>query len=366
MNGYSTCSVVATQENITDLLYFLKERGFVTSTVSLDYLVRNPQCKYLTAYVSRDERKASLQSVNNLNHFYSVEAFRCHIIDNFPPNFSVLIKNTEDAENLIKNYSQFFKDRDFDISSFTLDAYISKNSSKVLVPFNYLTTNKKGDNKSLCFTSAEYKNWAGRILCKTVDEFLNKIEEHYKITKNAQIVEASNKVESTKIYSIDFRAEYLRDQQGNILYSWESFVGYVIGNIYDILSSKIDKKLMIEQLLELSDSDFFLNLYLQDGIIIRWMRSDIVPIDSFTCYCVGDFRKKLKESTENVTAKSNDLIPISSFYLEPEEEDIIVKSILPPKCTIKNNSVEKENSTIFTPLVNGYKLLLRRKRRRCS
>ena len=359
MNGYNTCSVVATQENITDLLYFLKERGFVTSTVSLDYLVRNPQCKYLHIYVSRDGRNASLQTIINTTHFHAIEAFKCHIIDNFPPNFSVLIKNTEDAENLIKNYSQFFKDRDFDISSFTLDVYSSKNSSKVLVPFNYLTTNKKGDNKSLCFTSAEYKDWAGRILCKTVDEFLNKIAEHYKPNKS---IEPCNKTNSTKIYSIDFRAEYLRDQQGNILYSWESFVRYVIGNINDILSSKIDKKLLIEQLLELSDSDFFLNLYLQDGIIIRWMRSDIVPIDSFTCYCVGDFRKKLKE----IGIKLSDPIPISSFYLEENQDEVVVKSILLPKVTIKNNSVEKENSTIFTPLVNEYKLLLRRKRRRCS
>ena len=359
MNGYSTCSIVATQENITDLLYFLKERGFVTSTVSLDYLVLNPQCKYLTAYVSRDERKASLQSTNYTLHFYSVAAFKCHIIDNFPPNFSVLVKNTEDAENLIKNYSQFFKNRGFDISAFTLNAYNSKNSSKVRIPFNYLTTNKQGYSKSLCFTSMAYKNWAGRILCKTEDEFLNKIEEHYKPDKS---IEPCNKTNSTKVYSIDFRAEYLRDQQGNILYSWESFVRYVIGNIDDILSSKIDKKLMIEQLLELSDSDFFLNLYLENGNIVRWIRSDIVPIDSFTCYCVGDFRKKLKE----IDIKLSDPIPISSFYLEENQDEVVVKSILPPKVTIKNNSVEKENSTIFTPLVNGYKLLLRRKRRRCS
>lgn len=341
MNGYSTCSVVATQENITDLLYFLKERGFVTSTVSLDYLVRNPQCKYLNIYVSRDERKASLQITHDTTLFHSIESFKLHIIDNFPPNFSVLIKNAEDAENLIKNYSQFFKDRGFDISSFTLDAYTSNHGSKLFVPLNHLTTNKKGDNRSLCFTSAEYKNWAGRILCKSVDEFLNKIAKHYKPNKS---VETCNETNSTKVYSIDFRAEYLNDQQSIILYSWENFVRYVIGNIDDILSSKIDKKLLIEQLLELSDSDFFLNLYLQDGVITRWMKSNIAPIDSFVCYCVGDFRKKLKESSD----RPSSLIPISSFYLEVEQE------------------MEKENSTIFTPLVNGYKLLLRRKRRRCS
>ena len=363
MNGYSICSVVATQENITDLLYFLKERGFVPSAVSLDYLVQNPQCKYLTAYISRDERKASLQSINNPNHFYSVEAFKCHIIDNFPPNFSVLIKNTEDAENLIKNYSQFFKDRDFDISSFTLDAYSSKNSSKVFVPFNYLTTNKKGDNKSLCFTSAEYKNWAGRILCKTVDEFLNKIAEHYKPNKS---IEPCNKTNSTKVYSIDFRAEYLNDQQNNVLYSWEGFVICVLSKLEDVLSNKIDKESLTKQLLELSDSDFFLNLYLENGTIVRWVRSTIAPKDSFICYSIKDFRKKLKESTENVTAKSNDLIPISSFYLEPEEEDIIVKSILPPKFTAKINTVKKDSPFAFTILINRNKLLLRRKRRRCS
>ena len=112
MNGYSTCSIVATQENITDLLYFLKERGFVTSTVSLDYLVRNPQCKYLHIYVSREERKASLQNVWNTTHFHNIKDFKFHITNNFPPNFSVLIKNTEDAKSLIENYSKFFKDRE--------------------------------------------------------------------------------------------------------------------------------------------------------------------------------------------------------------------------------------------------------------
>ena len=187
MNGYSTCSVVATQENITDLLYFLKERGFVTSTVSLDYLVRNPQCKYLHIYVSRDNRKASLQTIINTTHFHNIKDFKFHITNNFPPNFSVLIKNTEDAKSLIENYSQFFKDREFDLSSFNLDAYNSKNMSKIFVPLNYLTTNKQGNNKALCFTSAEYKNWAGRILCKSVDEFLEKIEEHYKPNKKEEV-----------------------------------------------------------------------------------------------------------------------------------------------------------------------------------
>ena len=363
MNGYSTCSVIATQENITDLLYFLKERGFVTSTASLDYLVRNPQCKYLTIYVSRGERRASLQIVNDTTHFHAIEAFRCHIIDNFPPNFSVLVKNTEDAKNLIENYNQFFKDRGFDLSSFTLDAYSSKNSSKVFVPLNYLTTNKKGDSKSLCFTSMAYKNWAGRVLCKSVDEFLEKIEEHYKPSKS---VETCNTTNSTKVYSIDFRAEYLNDQQNNVLYSWKWFVRYVIGNIEDVLSNKIDKESLTKQLLELSDSDFFLNLYLENGTIVRWVRSTIAPKDSFICYSVKDFRKKLKESTENVTAKSNDLIPISSFYLEPEEEDIIVKSILPPKFTEKINTVKKDSPFAFTILINRNKLLLRRKIRRCS
>lgn len=354
MNGYSTCSVVATQENITDLLYFLKERGFVTSTVSLDYLVRNPQCKYLHIYVSRDERKASLRSINDTTHFHAIAAFRCHIIDNFPPNFSVLVKNTEDAKSLIENYSQFFKDRGFDLSSFSLDAYSSKNSSKILTPLNYLTTNKQGNNKALCFTSMAYKNWAGRILCKSADEFLNKIAEHYKPNKS---VETCNKTNSTKVYSIDFRAEYC-----NVSYSWEGFVTYVIRDIEDILSPKIAKEPMIEQLLGLSDSNFFLNLYLENGSIVRWVRSTIAPKDSFTCYSVKDFRNKLRESD----AKPSDPIPISSFYLEVEEEDIVVKSILPPGVTVKNNSVEKDNPFAFTILINRNKLLLRRKRRRCS
>lgn len=340
MNGYSTCSVVATQENITDLLYFLKERGFVTSTVSLDYLVRNPQCKYLHIYVSRDNRKAYLQNVWNTTHFHNIKDFKFHITNNFPPNFSVLIKNTEDAKSLIENYSQFFKDREFDLSSFNLDAYSSKNMSNVSVSLNYLTTNKKGDNKSLCFTSEEYKNWAGRILCKSVDEFLNKIAEHYKITKKAQIVEAANKVDSIKIYSIEFRAEYLENRQDNFLCSWEMFVKYVIRNLEDILSNKIDKEYLTKYLLELSGSDFFLNLYLQDGVITRWMKSNIAPTDSFICYSVGDFRKELIKRGNNLNA----LIPISSFCLEIEQE------------------IRKENSTTFTPLEDNYRLLLRRNR----
>lgn len=337
MNGYSTCSVVATQENITDLLYFLKERGFVTSSVSLDYLVRNPQCKYLHIYVSREERKASLQNVCNTTHFHAIEAFRCHIIDNFPPNFSVLVKNTEEAKNIIKNYNQFFKDRGFDLSSFTLDAYSSKDSSKILTPLNYLTTNKKGDNKSLCFTSMAYKNWAGRILCKSVNEFLEKIEEHYKSNKS---IETCNKTNPTKVYSIDFRAEYLNDQQNDVLYSWDSFVTYVIRDLKDILSPKIDQKPMIEQLLVLSDLDFFLNLYLENGTIVRWVRSTTAPKDSFICYSVQDFKKKLKESD--------------------------AKSILPPRVTVTGNSIKKDSPFAFTILINRNKLLLRRKRRRCS
>lgn len=337
MNGYSTCSVVVTRENITDLLYFLKERGFVAPTASLDYLVRNPQCKYLTIYVSRNERKASLQIVNDTTHFHAIEAFRCHIIDNFPPNFSVLIKNTEDAENLIKNYSQFFKDRGFDISTFTLDVYTSNHSSGLFVPFNYLATNKKGDNKLLCFTSAEYKNWAGRVLCKSVDEFLSKIAEHYKPNKS---IETCNKTNSTKVYSIDFRAKYLEDQQNNVLYSWESFVICLIRDLEDILSLKIDKKPMIEQLLVLYDLDFFLNLYLENGNIVRWVRSTTAPTESFICYSVQDFRKKLKESD--------------------------AKSILPPRVTVTGNSIKKDSPFAFTVLINRNKLLLIRKRRRCS
>lgn len=337
MNGYSTCSIVATQENITDLLYFLKERGFVTSTVSLDYLVRNPQCKYLHIYVSREERKASLQNVWNTTHFHNIKDFKFHITNNFPPNFSVLIKNTENAKSLIENYSQFFKDRGFDLSSFTLDAYSSKDSSKILTPLNYLTTNKKGDNKSLCFTSMAYKNWAGRVLCKSVDEFLEKIEEHYKSNKS---IETCNKTNQTKVYSIDFRAKYLEDQQNNLLYSWESFVTCLIRDLEDILSPKIDQKPMIEQLLVLSDLDFFLNLYLENGTIVRWVRSTTAPTESFICYSVQDFRKKLKESD--------------------------AKSILPPKVTVTGNSIKKDSPFAFTILINRNKLLLRRKRRRCS
>lgn len=342
MNGYSTCSVVATRENITDLLYFLKERGFVTSTVSLDYLVRNPQCKYLHIYVSRDERNASLQTIINTTHFHNIKDFKFHITNNFPPNFSVLINNTEEAKNVIKNYSQFFKDRGFDLSSFNLDAYSIKNSIKIPTPLNYLTTNKQGNNKALCFTSMAYKNWAGRVLCKSVNEFLEKIEEHYKPSKS---IETCNKTNSTRVYSIDFRAEYLNDQQNNVLYSWKSFVTYVIRDLEDILSQKIDKKLLIEELLGLSDSNFFLNLYVEKGEIVRWVRSTIAPNESFVCYSVQDFRKKLKESTE---------------------EGTIVKSILSPKATAKINVVKRDSQFAFTILINRNKLLLRRKRRRCS
>ena len=117
------------------------------------------------------------------------------------------------------------------------------------------------------------------------------IAEHYKPNKS---VETCNKTNSTKVYSIDFRAKYLEDQQNNVLYSWESFVTYVIRDVEDNLSPKIDKKLLIEELLGLSDSDFFLNLYLENGTIVHLVGNTTAPKDSFICYSVQDFRKKLK------------------------------------------------------------------------